>query len=128
MLPDSAGRLNSQGAPQNLLQYLGRFTLTDEAKFNTALYIKAEWIKSSAVGVTRRVPLPFSYLFDGALPDAGLPRAAEAARHRGPFAIPFGQVSPGSACPQYPEDPISDLAMVKIRSTRFWFLRWQQRL
>ena len=62
------------------------------------------------------------------LPSPSLPPAIEATRYRGPFTISFGQVTPGSACPQYPKDPIDDLAMVKIRSTRFWFLRWQQRL
>ena len=59
------------------------------------------------------------------LPDAGLSPTIEATRHRGPFTIPFGQVSPGSTCPQYPKDPINDLAVVKIRPTCFWFLRWQ---
>jgi hypothetical protein len=62
-----------------------------------------------------------------ALPDTDLPPAVETTRHRAPFTIPFGQVSPGSACPQYPKDSIDDLSMAKIRPPSSWFLRWQQR-
>ena len=61
------------------------------------------------------------------VPDARLTPALEAAVDRGPLAVPFGQISPGCACPQHPDNPIQEFSMILCRSSTFRFDFREQR-
>jgi hypothetical protein len=54
--------------------------------------------------------------------------AVEAARHGPPRPIALGQIPPGGAGAQDPEDAIEAAAMVTSGSPRRRFLGWEQRL
>lgn len=57
------------------------------------------------------------------LPEAGFAPSIEATGHRAPGAITFGQVTPGSAGAQNPQDAVEDASMVQIGSAGSRFLR-----
>ena len=62
-----------------------------------------------------------------ALPDARRAPAVEAARHRLPWAIPLGQVTPGCTGAVNSQDAVDDAAMIVRRSAGLGFLGWEQR-
>jgi hypothetical protein len=58
--------------------------------------------------------------------DSGSLPTVEATRDSAPRTIPFGQIAPGSASSEEPEDPIKDRAVVMGGSPDLRFLRWEQ--
>jgi hypothetical protein len=58
--------------------------------------------------------------------DSGALPAVEANRDGAPRTIPFGQIAPGSASSEEPEEPIEDRAVVLGGSPELRFLRWEQ--
>jgi hypothetical protein len=58
--------------------------------------------------------------------DAGALPAVEAARDGAPRTIPCGQIAPGSASTEDPEDPIAARAVVMGRSPNRRFWGWEQ--
>ena len=56
-----------------------------------------------------------------ALPDAGIAPSIEAADHRAPGDITFGQVAPGSAGTPHPQHAVEDAAIIRSGSTRLKF-------
>jgi hypothetical protein len=52
--------------------------------------------------------------------------AVEATRDGAPRTIPFGQIAPGSASAEEPEDPMKDRAVVMGGAPDLRFLRWEQ--
>jgi hypothetical protein len=58
--------------------------------------------------------------------DASALPAVEAARDGAPRTIPFGQISPGSASTEDPEEAIEDRAVVMGGSPDLRFLGWEQ--
>ncbi len=65
--------------------------------------------------------------FEYASPDACLAPTIEAARHRSHCAVALGQVPPGRARAQHPENAVDDGAVVVIGAARPRPLRGQQR-
>jgi hypothetical protein len=62
------------------------------------------------------------------VPDAGLAPAVEAAGHRLPGAIPFGQITPRCPRAEQPQNTIEDAPMVDRRTSSRRFLGRKQRL
>ena len=58
--------------------------------------------------------------------DASALPAVEAASDGAPRTIPFGQISPGSASTEDPEDPIEDRAVIMGGSPDRGLLGWEQ--
>jgi len=75
------------------------------------------------IDLARRIGL----LLDGGedlVPDTGLRPAPEAGVHRLPGSVPLGQVAPGDAGGQLPEDGVEDATIVLARSAAS--VRWEQ--
>ena len=83
------------------------------------------------VDVPTEMPIGVSLLLDGgkkSIPEPSLAPAIEAARHRTPWPIPLGEVTPGSPGAQEPADAIEDAAVVDGWPACFRLLRGQKRL
>lgn len=59
-------------------------------------------------------------------PFCHLASAIEAASHRLPGSVPLGQLAPGGAGRQKPEDTLDDPLVVTVRSIALRLLRWEK--